>query len=338
MQFIDEAKIYIKAGNGGNGSISFRREKFIEHGGPDGGNGGNGGSIVVQSNSQLSTLLHFKYKRHFIAKNGEQGKGSNCTGKSKSPLVIKVPVGTQILSEDKKIIIYDLEKENDKFEILKGGKGGLGNNYFKSSINQSPRKKTKGMIGQEMNIVLRLKLLSDVGLVGLPNVGKSTILASITAASPKIANYPFTTLKPVLGMVYRDDQEFVVADIPGLIRGASKGKGIGDRFLKHIERCKVLVHVLDATSNNIREDYAIIRNELDLYSPLFKEKKELICFNKIDLISEKLLKEKLKNFNKIYNNDIYRLSGSSKVGLSNLLNKLLTLVISTNNSKKYVYL
>lgn len=292
MQFIDEAKIYIKAGDGGNGSVSFRREKFIDRGGPDGGDGGNGGSIIFQSNSHLNTLLEFRYKRHFKAENGVSGKGRNMTGKSGAPLILKVPVGTQIFSEDGNLLIHDFTQDNQQFEIIPGGKGGLGNSHFKSSTNKSPRKRTEGEIAGEMDIYLKLKLLSDAGLIGLPNVGKSTFLSRTTAAKPKIANYQFTTLKPSLGVVYVSGEEFVLADIPGLIEGAHTGKGLGDKFLKHIERCGVLIHVIDANSPHVDKDYLTIRNELESYSPLLKDKTEVVCINKIDSLGERELTKK----------------------------------------------
>jgi GTP-binding protein len=326
MQFIDEARIYIKAGDGGHGAVSFRREKYIDNGGPDGGDGGNGGSIIFKSNSHLNTLLQFRFKRHFKADNGEQGKGRNCTGKSRAPLVLEVPVGTQILSEDGMLLIHDFTKDEEEFEILKGGKGGLGNTHFKSSTNQAPRKRIDGELGEEMDVCLKLKLLSDAGLVGLPNVGKSTFLAKTTAAKPKIANYHFTTLKPGLGVVYVNDEEFVLADIPGLIEGAHEGSGLGDRFLKHIERCGVLIHVIDATSENVQDDYLTIRNELESYSPLLKEKTEIICLNKTDSIDEEQLEEQIKILKDLTGQKIYPISGYTGEGVDIVLKKTLECV------------
>ena len=319
MQFIDEAKIYIKAGDGGNGSVSFRREKFIDRGGPDGGDGGNGGSIIFQSNSHLNTLLEFRYKRHFKAENGVSGKGRNMTGKSGAPLILKVPVGTQIFSEDGNLLIHDFTQDNQQFEIIPGGKGGLGNSHFKSSTNKSPRKRTEGEIAGEMDIYLKLKLLSDAGLIGLPNVGKSTFLSRTTAAKPKIANYQFTTLKPSLGVVYVSGEEFVLADIPGLIEGAHTGKGLGDKFLKHIERCGVLIHVIDANSPHVDKDYLTIRNELESYSPLLKDKTEVVCINKIDSLGERELTKKVKLLEKVTNKKIYLISGYLNIGLEAVL-------------------
>ena len=323
MQFIDEAKIYIKAGDGGNGSVSVRREKFIDRGGPDGGDGGNGGSIIFQSNSHLNTLLEFRYKRHFKAENGVSGKGRNMTGKSGTPLILKVPVGTQIFSEDGNLLIHDFTQDNQQFEIIPGGKGGLGNSHFKSSTNKSPRKRTEGEIAGEMDIYLKLKLLSDAGLIGLPNVGKSTFLSRTTAAKPKIANYQFTTLKPSLGVVYVSGEEFVLADIPGLIEGAHTGKGLGDKFLKHIERCGVLIHVIDANSPHVDKDYLTIRNELQSYSPLLKDKTEILCINKIDSLGERELTKKVKLLEKVTNKKIYLISGYLNIGLEAVLKQAL---------------
>ena len=323
MQFIDEAKIYIKAGDGGNGSVSFRREKFIDRGGPDGGDGGNGGSIIFQSNSHLNTLLEFRYKRHFKAENGVSGKGRNMTGKSGAPLILKVPVGTQIFSEDGNLLIHDFTQDNQQFEIIPGGKGGLGNSHFKSSTNKSPRKRTEGEIAGEMDIYLKLKLLSDAGLIGLPNVGKSTFLSRTTAAKPKIANYQFTTLKPSLGVVYVSGEEFVLADIPGLIEGAHTGKGLGDKFLKHIERCGVLIHVIDANSPHVDKDYLTIRNELESYSPLLKDRTEIVCINKIDSVEERDLTKKVKLLEKVANKKIYLISGYLNIGLEVVLKQAL---------------
>lgn len=332
MQFIDETKIYIKAGDGGNGGVSFRREKYIDRGGPDGGDGGRGGSIIFRSNSHLNTLIQFRYKKHFKAENGEQGKGYNKTGKSRDPLILEVPVGTQIFSEDGNLLIYDFVKDQDEFEILKGGKGGLGNAHFKSSTNQAPRKRTEGEIGGEMDIALKMKLLSDAGLVGLPNVGKSTFLSVSTSAKPKIADYHFTTLKPGLGVVYISDEEFVLADIPGLIEGAYEGSGLGDRFLKHIERCGVLIHVIDATHEDIVADYKTIRKELESYSPLLKEKYEILCINKIDSVSKEELDEKIKMLEKLTKKKIYPISGYTKEGIDLVLKKTLEAVKAWRNN------
>lgn len=333
MQFIDEARIYIKAGDGGHGGVSFRREKYIERGGPDGGDGGDGGSIIFKSNSHLNTLLQFRFKRHFKADNGEQGKSRNKTGKSRENLILEVPLGTQILSEDGLLLIYDFTKDNEEFEMIKGGKGGLGNAHFKSSTNQAPRKRIDGEFGEEMDICLKLKLLSDAGLIGLPNVGKSTFLAKTTSAKPKIADYHFTTLKPGLGVVYVNEEEFVLADIPGLIKGAHEGSGLGDLFLKHIERCGVLIHVIDATSVDVKQDYLTIREELESYSPLLKDKTEIICLNKTDSITEEELQDQMKILQKLTGQKIYPISGYTDTGVDIVLKKTLEAVKNYNNDE-----
>lgn len=323
MQFIDEATIYLKAGNGGHGAVSFRREKYIERGGPDGGDGGDGGSIIFRSNSHLNTLLQFRFKRHFKADSGEQGKGYNKTGQSRDPLILEVPMGTQIFSEDGLLLIYDFTEDNEEFELLQGGKGGLGNSHFKSSTNKSPRKRIDGAFGEEIDISLKLKLLSDAGLVGLPNVGKSTFLSRTTSAKPKIADYHFTTLKPGLGVVYVSEEEFVLADLPGLIAGAHLGSGLGDRFLKHIERCGVLIHVIDATHEDIKQDYLTIREELESYSPLLKEKSEIVCLNKIDSVTEEELEAQIKILQDLTGQKIYTMSGYTGSGVDIILKKTL---------------
>ncbi|MCC8417568.1 MAG: GTPase ObgE [Rickettsia endosymbiont of Bryobia graminum] len=323
MNFIDEAKIYLKAGNGGDGAVSFHREKFIDMGGPDGGDGGRGGSIIFRSNSHLNTLVNYRYKQSFKGENGEGGKGSNRSGKSRVPIVLEVPVGTQIFSEDGEFLLYDFTQDQQDFEILKGGKGGLGNSHFKSSTNQAPRRRTEGGIGEEMWVNLRLKLLSDVGLIGLPNAGKSTFLAATTAAKPKIADYPFTTLSPNLGVVYINDEEFVIADIPGLIEGAHQGHGLGDKFLKHIERCNVLIHLIDTTSDNITADYITIRNELGSYSDSLGKKIEIVCLNKCDNLSEQEIEDKTKELQKIVKGEIFIISAAGRIGLNIVLKKAL---------------
>jgi len=283
MHFIDEVKIFLKAGDGGNGSTSFRREKFIEFGGPDGGDGGRGGSILLIADPNLNTLIDFRYKQHFKAERGRNGRGRACTGPSGQDLILPVPVGTQVLAADRETILADLDNSNAIFTVAAGGRGGLGNLHFKSSTNRAPEKATKGTTGEEIEIWLNLKLLCDVGIIGLPNAGKSTFLSVVTSAKPKIANYPFTTLKPQLGVCYFLDQEMVFADIPGLIQGAHQGHGLGDRFLRHIERCRVLLHLIDITSEDLIADYTTIRNELTSYSSALSHKKELIILNKCDL-------------------------------------------------------
>lgn len=322
MHFIDESKIYIKAGDGGNGCMSFLREKFIERGAPDGGNGGRGGNIIFRATPHLNTLLNFRYKRQFKADNGSNGKGRNMTGKSGESVILEVPIGTQIFSEDGNLLIYDLDKEMD-FEILKGGMGGLGNAHFKSAANRSPRRTTNGEIGEEMEVVLKLKLLSDAGLIGLPNVGKSTLLSKTSAARPKIADYHFTTLKPNLGVVYVGDREFVLADIPGLIEDAHLGHGLGDKFLKHIERCGVLIHIIDSSHEDILKDYDIIRKELISYSPLLQDKEEFICLGKIDTIPAEELEHKIDILKKHTNKEIFPISNFTQKGIELLMKKVL---------------
>ena len=274
MKFLDQVKIYIKAGNGGDGSPSFRREKFIEFGGPDGGDGGNGGSVILKAESNLNTLIDFRYQQHHKAKRGDNGSGQNRTGKRGDDLILKVPLGTQVFEEDNKTLIFDFLKLGEKFVAASGGKGGLGNTRFKSSTNRAPKKFTKGTIGEEFTIWLQLKTIADIGIIGLPNAGKSSLLAAVTNASPKIANYQFTTLNPNLGVTRYDDKELTIADIPGLVEGAHKGTGLGIKFLKHVERCKSLLHMIDITNQNLEKTYKQVKKELKKYSSkLFKKKR-----------------------------------------------------------------
>ena len=279
MKFLDQVKIYIKAGNGGDGSPSFRREKFIEFGGPDGGDGGNGGSVVLISERNLNTLIDYRYQQHHKAQRGDNGAGQNRTGKGGDDLILKVPIGTQVFEEDNKTLIYDFKKEGEKFVAAAGGKGGLGNTRFKSSTNRAPKKFTKGTKGEEFTIWLQLKTIADIGIIGLPNAGKSSLLAAITNANPKIANYKFTTLNPNLGVAQYDDKEVVLADIPGLVEGAHEGVGLGIQFLKHIERCKSLLHLIDITNLDIKISYDQVKKELASYSSEMLEKKEIVVLN-----------------------------------------------------------
>ncbi len=302
MKFLDQAKIYIKAGNGGSGSASFRREKFIEYGGPDGGDGGNGGSIVIKSDRNLNTLIDFRFAQHFKAQHGKQGSKRNKTGANGEDLILKVPLGTQIYEEDNNTLIYDFTKNNEKYLVASGGKGGLGNVRFKSSTNRAPRKKTNGKIGEEFWIWLQLKVIADIGIIGKPNAGKSSLLAALTRAKPKIANYPFTTINPNLGVAYYDSKEITLADIPGLVEGAHKGVGLGDKFLRHIERCKVLLHLIDLTENNLEDTYKKIKKELSSYDKKLSAKKEIIFFNKSDLLKNEEIKKKLIQFKKKFKN------------------------------------
>ena len=301
MKFLDQAKIYIKAGNGGSGSASFRREKFIEFGGPDGGDGGDGGSVIIESDRNLNTLIDFRYAQHFKAQHGKNGSKRNRTGANGENLILKVPVGTQIYEEDNNTLIYDFTKNKERYLVASGGKGGLGNVRFKSSVNRAPKKKTNGKNGEEFWIWLQLKVIADIGIIGKPNAGKSSLLSALTRAKPKIANYPFTTLNPNLGVTYYDRKEVTLADIPGLVEGAHKGIGLGDKFLRHIERCKVLLHLIDLSENDLEKTYKEIIKELSSYDKKLSKKKEIIFFNKSDLFDNDEIKKKLENFKKKIN-------------------------------------
>tara|TARA_B100001996_G_scaffold351401_1_gene311391 strand:+ start:279 stop:1265 length:987 start_codon:yes stop_codon:yes gene_type:complete len=318
MKFLDQAKIYVNAGSGGSGSASFRREKFIEFGGPDGGDGGNGGSIILLADPNLNTLVDFRFRQHFKAERGQNGMGKKKSGKSGKDLILKVPVGTQIFEEDNNTLIEDLKKSGQKTIVAKGGKRGLGNVRFKTSTNRAPRKKTDGTAGEKFWIWLQLKVIADVGIIGMPNAGKSSLLSVLTKAKPKIANYPFTTINPNLGVANYDDKEITLADIPGLIEGAHEGIGLGDKFLRHIERCKSLVHLIDITENNILENYLKIRKELSKYSDSLLKKKEIIIFNKIDIINTEEIDKKIKFFKKIVKKNIYKISVAQNKGLSTI--------------------
>ena len=326
MKFLDQVKIYIKAGNGGDGSPSFRREKFIEFGGPDGGDGGKGGSVILKAEQNLNTLIDFRYQQHHKAKRGENGAGQNRTGKSGEDLILKVPLGTQVFEEDNKTLIYDFTKISEEFIAAAGGKGGLGNTRFKSSTNRAPRKFTKGTQGEEFTIWLQLKTIADIGIIGLPNAGKSSLLASVTNANPKIANYQFTTLNPNLGVASYDNKEITIADIPGLVEGAHKGTGLGIQFLKHIERCKSLLHLIDITSEDLKKSYQQVKNELKKYSNKLIKKKELIVLNKIDLIDEKEVNHIIKDFKKNTKSEVVAVSTLNKTSVSKIKSKLLNYV------------
>ena len=324
MKFLDQAKIYIASGNGGDGCASFRREKYIEFGGPNGGDGGKGGNIIFKVDDNLNTLIDFRYQQHFKAKKGENGRGKNQTGANGSNMVIKVPPGTEIYNEDKTVLLTDLTKIDEEYILLKGGNGGLGNNHFKSSVNQAPRKFTKGELGEERWIWLSLKLFADIGVIGLPNAGKSTLLSTISNANPKIGDYPFTTLHPVLGTVKHFDKEIVLADIPGLIEGAHEGTGLGTQFLKHIERCKSLLHLIDITNEDLIKSYNQVKNELKNYSSELIKKKELIVLNKIDLIDKELVNKIVKDFSKNRKCEIITLSTLEKNSISKIKAKLIS--------------
>ena len=318
MKFLDQAKIYVKAGNGGSGSASFRREKFIEFGGPDGGDGGDGGSIILVAKENLNTLIDFRYQQHFKAEKGQNGMGKKKTGRNGKDLVLNVPIGTQIFEEDNNTLIEDLKKNDEKVIIAKGGGRGLGNVRFKSSTNRTPRKKTDGSEGERFWIWLQLKVIADIGIIGMPNAGKSSLLSVLTKAKPKIANYPFTTINPNLGVTSYSDKEITIADIPGLIEGAHEGIGLGDKFLRHIERCKSLIHLIDVTENDILENYLKIRKELSKYSNSLLKKKEIIVFNKIDIININEINEKINFFKKKIKKNIYKISVTQSKGLSTL--------------------
>ena len=323
MKFLDQVKIFVKAGDGGSGSASMRREKFIEFGGPDGGNGGKGASIILIAERNLNTLIDYRYTQHFKAKKGQNGMSKNKTGRNGKDLYLKVPLGTQILEEDNKTLLFDFKKEKEEFVVANGGKGGFGNTNFKSSTNRAPRKFTKGTLGEEFWIWLQLKTIADIGIVGLPNAGKSSLLAAITNANPKIANYKFTTLNPNLGVATYDNKEITLADIPGLIEGAHTGVGLGIKFLKHIERCKTLLHMIDITEENLEKSYNQIKEELGSYSRELLKKKEVIVLNKIDLLNKKTVEEIIKNFSKNKKNEVIILSTFNKDSVTKIKAKLL---------------
>ena len=319
MKFLDQAKIHIQSGNGGNGCVSFRREKFVEFGGPNGGNGGKGGDIIIKCVDGLNTLIDYRYRQHFKAKNGSPGMGSDKTGRSGEDTIIEVPRGTLILEEDNEEVIADVVNKDQSLTILKGGNGGFGNAHFKSSENQTPRTANDGENGQEKWIWLRLKLIADIGLIGLPNAGKSTLISTVSEAKPKIADYPFTTLNPVLGIAKYNDNELVIADIPGLIEGAHEGKGLGDRFLGHIERCNLLLHLIDANDTDVVNSWKTVRNEISAYSKELDEKKEIIVLSKSDSINEERLDEKLIILKDYTNKDVFKMSSVTGKGITSIL-------------------
>ena len=326
MKFLDQVKIFVKAGDGGSGSPSFRREKFIEFGGPDGGDGGKGGSVILKSERNLNTLIDYRYQQHFKAQRGGDGKGKKMTGKGGENLYLKVPIGTQVFEEDNKTLIFDFKKNNDEFVVASGGKGGFGNTKFKSSTNRAPKKFTKGIKGEEFWIWLQLKTIADIGIIGLPNAGKSSLLASMTSATPKIANYKFTTLNPNLGVAVYDDKEITLADIPGLIEGAHSGVGLGIKFLKHIERCKTLLHLIDINEEDLVSSYKQVRNELKNYGKELIKKKEIIVFNKIDLLQKKNIDKKVKDFEIKIKKKTFKMSTIQSKSVSNIKSKLINYV------------
>ena len=326
MKFLDQVKIFVKAGDGGSGSASMRREKFIEFGGPDGGNGGKGASIILKSERNLNTLIDYRYTQHFKAEKGQNGINKNKTGRNGKNLYLKVPIGTQVLEEDNKTLLFDFKNEKEEFVVANGGRGGLGNTNFKSSTNRAPRKFTKGILGEDFWIWLQLKTIADIGIVGLPNAGKSSLLAAITNADPKIANYKFTTLNPNLGVAEYDNKEITIADIPGLIEGAHTGVGLGIKFLKHIERCKTLLHMIDITEENLEKSYSQIKKELGSYSKKLLNKKEVIVLNKVDLLDKKNVEKIIKNFSKNKKCEVMTLSTFKKDSVSKIKAKLLNYV------------
>ena len=326
MKFLDQVKIYVKAGNGGSGSPSFRREKFVEFGGPDGGDGGKGGSVILISERNLNTLIDYRYQQHFKAERGKDGSGKNKTGKGGEDLYLKVPLGTQVFEEDNKTLIYDFKSQKEEFLVASGGKGGFGNTRFKSSTNRAPKKFTKGGQGEEFWIWLQLKTIADIGIIGLPNAGKSSLLASMTSANPKIANYKFTTINPNLGVASYDDKEVTLADIPGLIEGAHTGTGLGIKFLKHIERCKTLLHLIDITEDDLFISYNQVRKELSKYSKDLVKKKEIVVLNKTDLVDEEEKKEKIKKLKNKLKKNIFLMSTMDKKSVSDIKSKLVNYV------------
>lgn len=332
MKFLDQAKIYLKSGNGGPGCLSFRREKYVEFGGPDGGNGGKGGDVIFRAVKNLNTLIDFRYQQHFKAESGHNGQGRNKTGANGENCIINVPLGTEILDENKTFILADMIEEDQELILLKGGDGGFGNTHYKSATNQAPRKTTSGWSGQEIAVWLRLKVIADIGIIGLPNAGKSTFLASVTRAHPKIANYPFTTLHPNLGVAYIDNREIVIADIPGLVEKAHEGNGLGDRFLGHVERTAALLHVIDITQDDLASAYQLIRDELKAYGQGLPDKPEIIALNKTDALGAELSEDQQQNLQSAIGQDTHLISGVSGLGIETLLYKL---VKTKENVEKY---
>lgn len=319
MKFLDEAKIYLESGHGGAGAVAFRREKYVDMGGPDGGNGGRGGHVYFECQDNLNTLIDFRYTQHFRASRGDHGMGSNCTGRDGKDITVKVPVGTVVLDEDKETVLFDFVTPGERVLFLKGGDGGMGNAHYKSSTNRAPRKATPGYPGEERAVWLRLKLIADAGIVGLPNAGKSTFLSVVTRAKPKIADYPFTTLAPNLGVVRSHDREFVLADIPGLIEGAHEGVGLGTRFLGHVERTGALLHLIDGTQDDIVGAYKTIRAELKAYGHGLAKKPEVIALNKIDALGPELAEDQQKILSKAIRKKVHLISAVSHEGTEAVL-------------------
>ena len=331
MKFLDLAKIYIRSGSGGSGAVSFRREKYIEYGGPDGGDGGRGGDVIVQAVDGLNTLIDFRYQQHFFAKSGQGGMGKQRSGKDGESIFLKVPVGTEILDEDQQTVLVDMSDLGQTFKLGLGGNGGFGNLHFKTSLNQAPRRANPGQSGVERTIWLRLKLIADVGLIGVPNAGKSTFLAASSNARPKIADYPFTTLHPNLGVVGVDQTEFVIADIPGLIQGASEGKGIGTRFLGHVERCSVLLHLVDGTSESVVTEYNMVLDELNKYGGGLVKKPVIVVLNKVDALNDIEKDKKLAELKSAVGSKVCEMSGFTSKGVNGVLRELRLIIDHSKN-------
>jgi GTP-binding protein len=330
MKFLDQARVFIRSGDGGAGCLSFRREKFIEFGGPDGGDGGRGGDVVIECVGGLNTLIDYRYQQHFKAKTGAHGMGQNRSGGRGADAILKVPAGTQVFDEDEETLIADLTEVGQRVTLARGGNGGFGNAHFKTSTNQAPRRVNPGQEGQERTILLRLKLIADAGLIGLPNAGKSTFLATVSAARPKIADYPFTTLHPQLGVVACDEREFVLADIPGLIEGAHDGVGLGDRFLGHVERCRVLLHLVDANTEHAGKAYKTVRRELEAYGHGLAEKPEIVALSKIDTVDAETLKQQALRLKRAARRTPLRLSAATNAGLTEALRAILKEIDAAN--------
>ena len=333
MKFLDEAKVYIRSGDGGNGCVSFRREKFIEFGGPNGGDGGKGGDVIAEAVEGLNTLIDYRYQQHFRAKNGQGGMGKDRHGANGADIVLKVPVGTQICDEDGATLIVDLTAPGQRIVLARGGNGGFGNAHFKTSTNRAPRHANPGQPGEELTIRLRLKLIADAGIVGLPNAGKSTFLAAVSAARPKIADYPFTTLNPQLGVVEIDGREFVLADIPGLIEGAHEGVGLGDRFLGHVERCRVLLHLVDGTCAHAGEAYKTVRAELDAYGQGLAEKVEIVALNKADAVDAAAIEQQVACLKRAAKKEPFVISAVNGQGVAEVLRALIAVVEKARGGK-----
>src|SRR6266403_324504 len=334
MKFLDEAKVYIRSGDGGNGCVAFRREKYIEFGGPSGGNGGRGGDVVIEVVDGLNTLIDYRYQQHFKAQKGTNGMGKDRHGANGKPIVLKVPVGTQVFDEDRETLIHDFTTLGEKFVLAEGGNGGFGNAHFKSSTNRAPRNANPGQPGEERWIWLRLKLIADAGLVGLPNAGKSTFLAATSAARPKIADYPFTTLTPQLGVVESDGREFVLADIPGLIEGAHEGTGLGDRFLGHVERCRVLLHLVDGTVEHAGVAYKTVRAELNAYGEGLADKPEIVALNKADVLTPEQLKRQTARLERAAKKTPLVVSAATGAGVPDVLRALLRVIDQTRHQER----